>query len=326
MNIVTLLEQRRKQWDELETLCRQFEKLGKRRQMASSVTRFAALYRSVCADLALAEAYQLPPSTVEYLHRLVGRSHNQMYRSRSFSLDRTVDMLVRQAPQQIFNDPCVRVCALLFFGLFWLSMILAVSEDRLPNFPARVVGEAQLDQLESSFDQEISAGFEHYMMMSSFYIRHNTGIGLKCFAYGILIIPCIFTLAYNAVALGTMFGFMARDSSNGGENFFEFVTAHGPFELTAIALSAAAGLRLGIGLIATAGLRRGDSLKTNALLAVPVISAAAVLFFLAALTEGFLSPSPAPYTIKAIWAILSSGAMTFYFVVLGFPRSGIDAI
>ena len=36
-------------------------------------------------DLALADAYQLPPTTVEYLHQLVGRAHNQMYRGRGFN-------------------------------------------------------------------------------------------------------------------------------------------------------------------------------------------------------------------------------------------------
>jgi hypothetical protein len=50
------------------------------------------------------------------------------------------------------------------------------------------------------------------------------------------------------------------------------------------------------------------------------MAASAVLFSLAALTEGFLSPSPAPYIVKAVWAILSSGLISFYFVVLGFPR------
>ena len=49
-----------------------------------------------------------------------------------------------------------------------------------------------------------------------------------------------------------------------GDHFFEFVTAHGPFELTAIALAAGAGLRLGVGLFATAGLTRLDSVRENA--------------------------------------------------------------
>jgi uncharacterized membrane protein SpoIIM required for sporulation len=107
-----------------------------------------------------------------------------------------------------------------------------------------------------------------------------------------------------------------------GDHFLEFVTAHGPFELTAIALSAAAGLRLGLGLFVTRGLTRYDSLRKNALRAVPLIVAASLLFVLAAFTEGFISPSRLPYAIKAGWAIASSGLITFYFVVLGFPRSG----
>ena len=41
---------------------------------------------------------------------------------------------------------------------------------------------------------------------------------------------------------------------------------------------------------------------------------------LAALIEGFLSPSSAPYWIKAAVAVLSSGLLMAYFVVLGYPR------
>ena len=54
---------------------------------------------------------------------------------------------------------------------------------------------------------------------------------------------------------------------------------------------------------------------------MPIIGAMMVLFFMAALIEGFLSPSSAPYWIKAVVAILSSGALTFYFIILGFPRN-----
>lgn len=322
MSIVNLLEQRRKGWLELENLCSQLELRRKSKIPSGDIVQFAALYRSACADLALAQAYQLPPTTVEYLHRLVARAHNQLYRARRSSLQSMYETVLHKAPVQIYRDPCVRICALMFFGLFWLSMILAMSENQFPNYPAAIAGEETLEMTEENFEQELDADVDHYVMMSSFYIRHNTGIGLKCFAYGILIIPCLLELLFNAVVLGAVFGYMARDSSSGGENFFEFVTAHGPFELTAIVLAAAAGLRLGMGLISTSGLTRRDSLMENALAAVPIIAASAVLFFLAAMTEGFLSPSAVPYTIKAMWAIASSALLTFYFVILGFPRDG----
>jgi uncharacterized membrane protein SpoIIM required for sporulation len=101
--------------------------------------------------------------------------------------------------------------------------------------------------------------------------------------------------------------------------------------LTAVVLSAGAGLRIGIGLLVTHGLSRLDSLKKSGWEAVPILAAGIILFFLAALIEGFISPSalPAPltpfsYHCKAAVALFCSGVLMFYFVVLGFPRGGPD--
>ena len=77
--------------------------------------------------------------------------------------------------------------------------------------------------------------------MAGFYIQHNTGIGLQCFAWGLLVVPGMLVTMFNAITLGAAFGYMARPDVPEGENFFHFVTAHGPFELTAIVLSAGRG-------------------------------------------------------------------------------------
>lgn len=353
MNVAKLLEQRRPQWDELDALCERMQWSGrpskkqsrwKRNRKTSpsasanntelaaasdappplppteQVARFATLYRSVCADLALADAYQLPPATVSYLHRLVARAHNQLYRSEKFIPSSWAVTLFHDAPRKIFQDTCVRIAAVVFFGLFALAMLMARDEQRFGQFAETVVGSEELANVEEMYDKPIQGSLDHYVTMAAFYIKHNTGIGLVCFGLGVLILPCLFKLAFNAVLLGSIFGYMARDSSNGGDHFFHFVTAHGPFELTAIVLSAAAGLKLGVGLFWTGGLRRTDSLRIAALDALPIIAASAALFVLAAMTEGFISPSSLPYLIKCFWAILSSGMISFYFVVLGFPR------
>jgi uncharacterized membrane protein SpoIIM required for sporulation len=326
VNVAKLLEERRRQWSELEQLCGDLEVRGKAAfGGAASISRFATLYRAACADLALAASYQLPPTTVEYLHRLVGRAHNQLYRSSSDRLDSWWRIVMHEAPRAIFADGCVRIAALVFFGLFTLSMVAASNEAVFPGFAESVLGSMQMQQLEEMYEQPLAASTDHYVAMSAFYIKHNTSIGLQCFAWGVLLIPCLVMVSFNAVVLGASFGFMARPDTVGGDHFFEFVTAHGPFELTAIALSAAAGLRLGIGFFATGGLRRSDALRQSAVRSLPIITAAVVLFVLAAFTEGFISPSPLPYVFKAAWAVLSSGLMMFYFVVLGFPRGGTDA-
>src|SRR5262249_16040760 len=105
------------------------------------------------------------------------------------------------------------------------------------------------------------------------------------------------------------------------DNFYHFVTAHGPFELTAIVLSAAAGMRLGFSLVATGGLSRIASLQRAAAEATPTMAAAVILFCLAAFLEGFLCLSGLPYELKAAVAIFSAAALVFYIVGLGLRKS-----
>jgi hypothetical protein len=59
---------------------------------------------------------------------------------------------------------------------------------------------------------------------------------------------------------------------------------------------------------------------------LPIIMASVMLFILAAFTEGFLSPSPAPYFLKASFAVFSSGLLMYYFVVLGYPRPDLEKL
>ena len=118
---------------------------------------------------------------------------------------------------------------------------------------------------------------------------------------------------------------MARGATDGGDAFLEFVTAHGAFELTAIALSAAAGLRIGIGWLFTRGMTRIASVQARAREAMPIVAVSVVLFFLAALTEGLISPTNIPYFFKAMWGVFASCLLMFYFVVLGYPSEDSSA-
>ena len=56
------------------------------------------------------------------------------------------------------------------------------------------------------------------------------------------------------------------------------------------------------------------------------MGAAMAMFFLAALIEGFVSPSGLPYWFKATVAVLSSGLLSFYFIILGMPRRSSRAV
>lgn len=321
MKVAQLLEKRRRNWHELELLC---ERMGTSRVSplsAAEYSRFSALYRSVCADLALAESYQLPHNTVQYLHRLVGKAHNYLYRRRKFDLQTVMDVLFQEVPQRIFRDRAVQAAFLIFWVLFGLSALLSYSKTQFPGFAEEVLTPDGIAGLEASFAKMPDRSTEENMAMAGFYIYNNTGIGFQVFAWGLFVIPGIFVLASNAIQLGAAFGYMARPDVPEGEHFFHFVTAHGPFELTAIVLSAGAGLKLGMSWIAPGNLARVESMRKVGREALPVMAAAAVMFFLAALIEGFISPfALLPFWVKASVSVLSTILLMFYFVVLGFPR------
>ncbi len=130
----------------------------------------------------------------------------------------------------------------------------------------------------------------------------------------------LFTTVFNAIYLGASFGYMSSLTGLPRRNFFEFVTAHGPFELTAIVLSAAAGMRMGFALISTGGLPRSESLYRASREAFPTACAGIFLFIGAAIIEGFISPSTLPYWFKAGVAAVTSGLLLFYFLILGTAR------
>jgi len=323
MKVVELLERRRNNWRQLETLCDQMEGIRGANQLGPPMlARFAGLYRAACADLALADAYQLPPNTVQYLHRLVGRAHNQIYRSKGFEARTWGSVLLRDVPRQVFADRCVQLAFVLFWGVFILSGYVARNPETWPGYAEAVCGEGFLGMLETNFSEPVGEESSSFNAeVAANYIYNNTSIGLKCFAGGLLVLPGLFYTVFNAALLGAAFGHMARPEiyAEEGKNFFHFVTAHGPFELTAVVLSAGAGLRLGVAWMITLGARRLDHLEEHARRALPVMGCAGLLFFGAALIEGFLSPSLAPYWVKLAVAIVTACLLILYFFVLGIP-------
>lgn len=324
MHVADLIQSRKPQWEELEALLLRVGAVRKNRRLrAEEVSRLSSLYRGVCADLALAEAYRLPPGTIRYLNDLVGRTHNRLYRDKSVTLDSWVRLLTVETPRLLFGDKLFWFAMLLFWGPFLFCLVFARAN---PDFADQMLGAEQLSAMEKMFERpftDINPG--ERMMMGGFYVYNNAGIGLQCFAYGALTVvgPILITL-FNAITLGTIFGYMSTTAS--APQFHEFTTAHGPFELTAIVMASAAGMRIGLAMVFTNGLARSDSIRFAAMKALPIISTATVLFCLAAPIEAFLSPDPltlltdygfSAIRIKQGVAAVCTLLLFFYIVVLG---------
>lgn len=320
MNVAETIARRTPDWQELERDVAWLRSTPRRRLDPQRVAAFARRYRAACSDLGLALARRFPASTTEYLQQLVANAHTQLYRSESFSLLGWIHRLVVDVPRRTLTDPCTWIAAALFSVTFLGAMAAARAR---PAFAAELIGEQTLARFESMYSDEPETGYfaESRAAMTGFYVFNNAGIGLRCFVFGILGgIGSLVILTFNALFLGAVFGHMLESPCRAA--FGEFVTAHGPFELTAVVLSAAAGLRLGWSLLDTRGWSRMDSLRRSAPEALGTAGLATVLFFLAALIEAFVSPSPLPYAVKAAVAIASAALMVGYFVVFGIRYAG----
>ena len=312
--------ERRRGWQRLERLIAQSE--ARKTLGGAEITELCRLHRAACRDLSHAIANREPGEVVEYLHGLVGRGHAVLYRFERLRLHSWRDLLFSAVPARLYRDPYLWVSAAVFFGLGLISASLAFYVDG-NEWERLVLGEEFMEQLNTMYasfgdDRDLSES----AFMTSFYIRHNISIALKCFAYGIFFgLGSLVMLISNALALGAAFGFMLEGPY--GDNFLNFVTAHAPFELTAITLAGAAGLRIGLSVVKTDGLTRTASLRKAARESVPIVTATCLLLLGAAIIEGFFSPLPIHYGFKLPVFMLSVAVLVLYFVVLG--RMGHEA-
>lgn len=312
MRAADVIAARTPEWQSLEEDIAWLRAARGRRLDPVRVADFARRYRAACSDLALATGLRFPAGTTEYLQQLVADAHTQLYRIESFSILAWLRSLLVDVPRRTITDPCTWIAAAVFWGLFGGGIVATWLR---PEFAVEVVGDAILANCEAMYaERPGSGGFTSARAgMAGFYVFNNAGIGLKCFAGGILFgIGSLVVLAFNGLGLGTVFGHML--ASPVADHFGEFVTAHGPFELTAIVLSAAAGLRLGWALVDTRGWSRWESLRRTAPEALATAGLATVLFFLAAFIEAFVSPATIPWSAKAAVAIGSTLLMVVYFL------------
>jgi uncharacterized membrane protein SpoIIM required for sporulation len=288
---------------------------------SEAVIRLGELYRSACSDLMLAEAYDLPRDTVAYLHDLVARAHNVLYRSRGFRFTQWAGAIFRDVPRRLRSDPMLWLSALLFYGTFLMFGLLAVAGAPVID---EVLSESERRGLEEMYEGSFDSPKDRNdSLMTGFYIHHNASIGLQCYVWGLAFgLGTVYVLVSNGMILGASFGFMAL--SPNASHFFQFVTAHGPFELTAIVFAGAAGLRLGRSLIVTRGYRRLVSLQLEAAATLPTVGASVFLFVLAAFLEGFVSATRLPYAVKASIAVASALLLILYLTLggRGRPRVG----
>jgi uncharacterized membrane protein SpoIIM required for sporulation len=151
--------------------------------------------------------------------------------------------------------------------------------------------------------------------MFGFYIRHNISVAFQCFAGGLFAtVGSLFFLFYNGAIGGAVAGYLTERGM--ASTFYSFVVTHSAFELTAIVLSGAAGLKIGHSLLAPGRRTRGAALVAATEESAIIIYGVSVLLLIAAGVEAFWSsagwlPATVKYSVAAVCWISVIGYLVF---------------
>ena len=249
-------------------------------------------FRRLSLDLALARDRQYSAGLVEALHRRVLAAHQRIYGVAKPRSGSVLAFIGGGLPALVRQEWRVVLAAFLLFFVPIAVMMLAL--QHYPEAIYLVLSPEQVGQFEDMYSPSAahlgrprSAASEWGMW--GMYIRNNIGIDFQCFAGGIAFgVGAVFYILFNGLMIGAIAGHLTELGYI--ETFWGFVAGHSAFELTGAVLSGAAGLKIGMALIAPGNRSRLAALKDNAGIAVRLAYGAMMLTFLAAFIEAFWSP------------------------------------
>ncbi|HEY3517392.1 MAG TPA: stage II sporulation protein M [Gammaproteobacteria bacterium] len=301
------------EWQELEELLdRVLKRTGKESKEPLRGERIAALYRRACEHLALARARSYPAYMLDRLDRLTADAHQVIYQQREFGAAALWRIVARDFPRAVRADHMYVWVAAALFTVPLLAVGLLVYYE--PNLILSVVDAetaAQFEQMYSRSAEAIGRAPDAADNWAAFggYIQNNISIAFQCFASGIAAgLGSIFYLVLNGALIGAVAGYLTERGLS--ETFYSFVVTHGAFELTAIVLSGAAGLKLGHSLLAPGRRTRRQSLVHAAGECVVIVYGVTAMLLVAAAIEAFWSssvwvPNAVKYGVAAVcWTVV----------------------
>ena len=277
------------------------------RDARSSAESLAALYRRACEQLALARARCYPAHITDRLERVTTDAHQLIYRRREIGLARLTRVAAVEFPGAVrAHASYVAVAAAAFMIP---TIVIGLLVHRHPELILSVVDSGTAASFESMYSAtggsigRARAASTDWMMFG-YYIHHNIGVAFQCFAGGLFAgIGSLFFLVYNGVFSGALGGYLVERGLSA--TFFSFVVTHSAFEVTAIVLSGAAGLRIGHALVTPGAMRRGQALIVATRDCAVLLYGVTGMLVVAAAVEAFWSsagwlPHSAKYGVAAV--------------------------
>jgi uncharacterized membrane protein SpoIIM required for sporulation len=303
MPIDRFIRERKDAWQRLEELLRLLDHSSLRRLHREEVRELGRIYRRTASDLAIARAECRDPKLVNYLNSLVIRAHGRIYRAdASDGRSRLRDFFARDFPRAFRRAWRFVAVAFATYMLFAALAFAGTTRDADFSELAGVPPHMRDHILERKPRWWKSANDANQLAASQIG-THNIRVTFNAFALGATFgVGTLYYLALNGLAHASVLALTYR--AGYGHELLTFMSAHGVIELTCIFIAGGAGMLFGTAVLFPGDLPRFDNLRLRGREAAQLVAGCVPLLALAAVIEGFVSPSPdiapaAKFTVAA---------------------------
>lgn len=292
----SFVKKRHSDWTALEALIARLRGKNVALDELSTIDR---LYRRASADLAHAQTFFGGSDVHRFLNQLCGNAYGLIYQRPPFRLSALKSFFVSTFPATVRETLAyTRFAAWLMIG----GLVVGVATVALSPSGADVLLDPHLLDLirrrELWTDQLLERLHPAEAAVSIF--TNNLRVAFLAFATGITAaIGTVGVLVFNGVHVGAIL--TACTQNDVGFSMLSFMFAHGPIELSIIAITGAAGLFMGHGLIDPGERARGVVLRERGRKAIQLVLGCAPFLVAIGIVEGFVSPgSLFPWPLKLL--------------------------
>jgi len=322
MTLGAFVRKNRPHWQRLETMLGFIETRGPRKTDRPFLRELSSLYRATTGDLAFAQTHFRGTTLLLFLHQLVTRAHNQIYRPHRFSSQLAGRFFLNEIPQAVRGHlQAVAWSAIIFLMGIALGLSAVQFDERAASIilPSSVLNSIYSGQMwTGSIFSVVPAP-----VASTFLFTSNISVALLAFAGGLSFgLITTWILFQNGFMLGVVIKLCANYGLLGA--LLEFIAGHGVLEISAIIVSGGAGFVVANALLNPGSLSRSDAMAQQGRSAVRMAVACIPALVTAGCIEAFISPSHVPVWFKVVLGLTLGISFWFYLLLTGKATSGRD--
>ena len=312
-------------WRRLEDMVRRAERRGLASLSAAELMRLPNLYRAALSSLSVARVISLDQNVVRYLENLSARAYLCVYGARTRPGAFIWSFFANRLPAAVRAARWPIAIAALVFALGGVTGFALVAQDFEHYYSIMGADETRnpaattADLRDTLFDGGDSAE-DQLTLFASFLFSNNARVGMLAFALGFALgLPAFLLLFYNGLRIGA---FAALFDSRGlSVELWGWLLIHGSTELLAVCVAGGAGLVLGSAIAFPGRHSRLDTLRERGPQAGLVALGAVLMFFVAALLEGFARELITDTTTRYVIAGVMLTVWLGYFALVGRGRA-----